>query len=185
MRKLLFILLCIPFVASVGHDIYLYQQEPEKGIRLTDVGALWDKYHKESHDQWKNKIQELGKTIEEMTPEILTTSKEVKAPVQKVATDVQTNAPSYAESFKQSISRDGDVKVSEIDPEDLTKAQTNFVQEKIGFILEQKAILVSLALPIIAFLLNALLSPLFKEKEEMDKIQSLKKKRKKVMKYKR
>lgn len=180
MRKLLFILLFIPFFASIGHDIYIYQEEPDKGFRLTDVGALWDKYHKESHDQWKNKVKEIGETIEEMTPEVLTTTKEVIEPTEEAAPESQENTPSYAESFKQTISREGDVKVSEVDPEDVTDTKTSFVQNKIGFILEQKAVFVSLAIPLIAFLLNALLSPLFKEKEEMDKVQSLRRKRKKI-----
>ena len=38
MRKLLFFILLIPAVAALGHDIYMFTQNQDKGFRLSDTG---------------------------------------------------------------------------------------------------------------------------------------------------
>ena len=76
MRKFIIFLFFIPALASLGHDIYIFQQNQDKGFQLTDLGALWDKYDKKSHDQWKDKVRQISETVADLTPEqlsILTT----------------------------------------------------------------------------------------------------------------
>lgn len=51
-NRLVFILF-LPALVALGHDVYLMTQIPEKGFMLADLGWIWDRYHKESHDQWK------------------------------------------------------------------------------------------------------------------------------------
>ena len=224
MRKFLFFLLLLPAMAALGHDIYMYQQEPEKGFRLSDLGALWDKYHKESHDQWKTKVQELGKDVNEMIPEKpfakisvpdelipeALAPKKTKTPQEPEPVTDETPAPpmenpdltveevkqpeddvdtiksvnTFTEGFTQNIERGKEPVVTTIKPEavkkeDKVEKETQAAITWIGFLLEQKAVLVLGAIPLIAFLLNAFFSALFKEKEEMDKVRSLRKKKRK------
>jgi len=223
MRKLLFILLLVPVIASLGHDAYIYYQEPEKGIRLSDLGALWDKYHKESHDQWKTKVQEFGENVdnftledvipkdmsledviptdiipEEYIPEMLKSDKEetnipsgsdtpalTKEEKQITVEEVkeekeQVPTNDFSEGFTQSIARDGTTQIAPLGPEDDTDnigRKTRKLISLIGFLLEQKAVFVLGAIPLFFFFLNMIFSSLFKEKEEMDKIHALKKKK--------
>lgn len=194
MKKFLFFLLLIPVLASLGHDVYIYYQEPEKGFRLSDVGALWDKYHKETHDQWKTKVQEIGKDVDEiisetalpegLIPEGLlpgsktnTSDNPDPQPTEKEKTALPKN--SFSEGFTQSIDRDGTTKVTELEPDDdkdKVKSNADKLISMIGFLLEQKAVFVFGAVPLFLFILNLIISPFFKEKEEMDTIRAYKKK---------
>lgn len=63
MRKFFYFLLLLPAIAALGHDIYFYTQNQEKGFQLSAVGWLWDKYHKESHDQWTARLGVLDKEL--------------------------------------------------------------------------------------------------------------------------
>jgi hypothetical protein len=195
-------------MASVGHDAYTYYEEPDKGFRLSDLGSLWDKYHKESHDQWKTKVQEVGQSvsdlmperiipenIEKMLPEGLINEKKETPPEQPKANDEgqmvveevldEPSKPvdnNFSEGFTQTIARDGKSKIANYEPENNTGTiggNTHVVISTIGFLLEQKALFVLGAIPLFFFILNLILSPLFKEKEEMSKIPSLKKKKRK------
>ncbi len=219
MRNFIFFLLLIPVLASLGHDAYMYYQEPEKGIRLSALGSLWDKYHKESHDQWKSKVIEVNQSVDEliperiipkniteditknieslkgMLPEELTPKKDTQPPEQPATEEsveivdeeaVKEPPPppanDFSEGFTQSISRDGKTEVKEYVPEnnkDKLAGRTKAIITAIGFLLEQKAVLVLGALPVIFWLLSALFGAIFKEKEEMDTIRSLKKKKRK------
>lgn len=60
MSKRLIIILFLPALIALGHDVYLMTQIPEKGFMLADLGWIWDRYHKESHDQWKIWLNDAG-----------------------------------------------------------------------------------------------------------------------------
>lgn len=193
MRKLLFFLLIIPAFSSLGNDAYTYFQHPERGFRFSDLGALWSKHHKESHHQWKTKIWEFGKNIEELMPESsVPENKEQKndnTPAKEDHTsedntsNENTAAADFAQGFEQSIGRDGTLKIKPLNPEDYKESniekRTRQLIAIIGTILEQKAILVLSLIPAFFFILNLMISSLFKEKEEMDKIKAFKKKKRK------
>ncbi len=180
MRKLFFLLLLIPFLASIGHDVYIYTEEPEKGFRLSDIGALWDKYHKESHDQWKSRVHEFSDELNEVIPPITLpksiTSKiagnNTQAENQNDAqtTQNETEQPDYTKGFKQTIERDGSTKTSIITNADVEKNRAEQKPGKIikwiGFLLEQKAVIVAAIIPAAAFILNFIFSALFGKKED-------------------
>lgn len=170
MKKLFFLIILLPFLAALGHDIYFYQQDPSKGFHLSDTGALWDKYHKESHDQWKNKVQEIGETVSEISPidfnDMTNTSEEKK---------VDPKLP-YAESFTQVDQNGKDTRTTPLKKKDVMEENVVGVQKLIGFILEQKAVFVFGAFALVIFLLSAIISFLTREKSSMDKVKAYKKK---------
>ncbi len=71
MRKILFFIISIPFLVALGHDLYMFYNKPDTRFRFSDVGFLWSKFHKESHDQWKIKLHETGETIDTLVEEYL------------------------------------------------------------------------------------------------------------------
>lgn len=173
MKKLLFILLLLPGFASLGHDAYIYYENPDKGVRLTDLGALWDKYHKESHDQWKTKVQEVGAFVNDTVKELPLPKTAPEVPKNDVETS--ENAPDYLGEFTQENAKNAETVVRAVEVEDTAKTQTNAVQGYIGFILQQKAVFVFFGFALIVFILNALLTRLFTKKEGMEKVGKLKK----------
>ena len=206
MRKFLFFLLLLPPLVSLGHDAYIYYQKPEKGFQLSDLGALWDKHHKESHDQWKTKVKKFSKSVEEyipenpvpknMIPEGLIPEKEkddsedvsvpsltkdeISVSVEEEGIEKVTN--NFSEGFTQSIERDGMTNVKKLEPGDCKddiEENTDKLIATIGFLLEQKAVFVLGAIPLFFFILNFVLSRLFKKKDEMDKVRTYKKKKRK------
>lgn len=162
MRKIIFLLFFIPAVLSLGHDIYFYTQQPEKGFQLTDIGAFWAKYHKESHDQWKievNKYEEtLGEYSEQIVEIIPEEVKELVPTTEDTEEDSNQPAPEFAEEFTQTDEREEQPTITlkfkdkplEIEQE---KSAT---QEHIGTILEQKALFIFGGIALILFLLNGL-----------------------------
>lgn len=167
MKKLLFILLLAPAVAALGHDIYMFTQDQSRGFHLSDTGALWDKYHKESHDQWKTKISEFEQRVEELSP--------IKMP------EAQIQVIEGAEEF---IQNDGKGSVNNSEEENVMSSQTqskpSTLQKFIGFLLEQKAILVFGGFALIIFALNYIISLLMpKKKEYMDARDVLRQKKRK------
>ncbi|MCF8495970.1 MAG: hypothetical protein K9G62_04800 [Alphaproteobacteria bacterium] len=51
----------LPALAALGHDAFLYSQNPDRGFMLSALGFLWTHYHPESYkwaaetlpqDQW-------------------------------------------------------------------------------------------------------------------------------------
>ncbi len=165
MRKLLFFILLLPAIVSLGHDVYIYTQDQSKGFRFSDVGALWDKYHKESHDQWKNKLHEAEDIIGELSP--------VQLGVTPVAKNQELPAE-YIKGFSQNDGEDVVSLVKQSSARDLDKDPASGLQKNIGFILEQKAVFVFGALAAIVFIINFILGLLFKEKTSMDKVDELK-----------
>ncbi len=207
MRKFLFFLLLLPAIASVGHDAYMYYQEPDHGFRLSDLGALWDKYHKESHDQWKTNIQELSKNVNEILPDktipesvenvirghFLHKEKNLVANKKRIVdntSDKTTNKTSddFSEGFIQNIYKDGKVEIKPFtlkdEEKDILNRETRTIISVVGFVLEQKAVLVLGSIPVFFFVLNFVFSAIFRKKEEMDKINGIKKKKRKGGGYK-
>jgi len=52
-KHFLFFLVLSPLLASLGHDIYMFIENQEKGFMLSAVGFLWTTYHPESY-KWVN-----------------------------------------------------------------------------------------------------------------------------------
>ncbi len=171
MRKLLFIIILLPAVISLGHDVYFYMQNPNKGFQLSDVGALWDKYHKDSHDQWKSKLHDIEETVGELNI--------IKSESDNVKNELEVNnqAP-YLKGFSQ---EDGEevvniVKNSNIGNEN--KIEDSALQKVFGFILEQKAVFVFGGFAAVVFILNWIFSLMFREKTSMDKLEEIKRSKK-------
>ena len=160
MRKFLFFLILLPAIIALGHDVYIFVQNPEKNFQLSDIGALWDKYHKESHDQWKIKLKEFGDTLDNVIPEELKTKEKAV----------------YTEGFKQTDSRNTPSTIVPL-KEDIPENNTNILQDYVGYILEQKAVFVFSGLALIVYLLNALITRLFGKKSDEREMRSLKRRR--------
>lgn len=162
MKKFLFILLLIPAIASLGHDVYLYSQNMDKGFRLTDLGKLWDMHHKESHDQWKKNIDNLSETVTENIEAVLPQN------VKEQATEEKAQ---ILADFQQGFSQHDDKEATkELAPpprnEQIKQEKTNDVKKFVGFLLEQKAVFVFAAIPAGLYILNLILSILFRKKEK-------------------
>lgn len=169
MKKLLFVILLLPALATLGHDIYFYTQNQDKGFRLTDLGKLWDTYHKESHDQWKSKIDKLGETAEEIINHV--------APKQldnmgNDSEQTKTENEIFADFQQGFAQKDGKSGTEELPPppktERVKKESTDSAKKSIGFLLEQKAVFVFAAIPAILFILNALLGLIFGSRKNKD-----------------
>jgi len=53
MLKLFLILVALPAVAVLGHDIFMFTQHQDKGFMLSAVGFLWTTYNPDSY-KWVN-----------------------------------------------------------------------------------------------------------------------------------
>jgi hypothetical protein len=183
MRKLLYILLLSPSVLSLGHDVYFFTQNPDRGFMLSDLGFLWDKYHKESHDQWKMQVVNLGENFENIKDQVSTaTGIDVDA-VQSQAQD-HVIPPQYAQEIKVEAGRNQETTVTKTEPsaaqkEDKSKANKSIMVRVIGFLLQQKAILIFPAFTFIIFCMDMLVRGLFALRpKRKDKFSSEKKSKK-------
>ncbi len=174
MRKFLFFLVLLPALAALGHDAYMFSKAPEKGFRISDIGALWDKYHKESHDDWKTKLNDISEVVGDFS-----ISKQ-----EPEAEKIQPSGDSsdYSGSFTQTDKQGKDSHVTPI--KEQASVKTSKVQNVVGFILEQKALFVFTGLAVLIYLISALLGWLFREKTSTDKLDRFKKKNKKGEGYK-
>ncbi|MCL4678315.1 MAG: hypothetical protein KJ017_06970 [Alphaproteobacteria bacterium] len=59
MRKLLLLLAFLPLIAAIGHDVYNFTQNQEKGFRFADIGWIWSKYDPASHRQVNEELSTL------------------------------------------------------------------------------------------------------------------------------
>ncbi len=181
MKKLLFIILLIPGFASIGHDAYIYYENPDKGVRITDLGALWDKYHKESHDQWKTKVQDVGTMFNDAVKDLPLPGalKDTPEPTADLVENTE-DTPEYLQEFTQENAENAETVVRPVDAPNNVQTKTNAVQSFIGFILQQKAVFVFFGFAFIVFVLNALLTRLFTKKEgtaESGKLKKMKNKK--------
>ncbi len=187
MKKFLFILLLIPGLAALANDVYIYTENPEKGFRMMDLGALWDKYHKESHDQWKIKVNEFSDnvsntvntvkdSVKDMAPKDLMGTEDTPQATNDVETD---DTPDYMKGFSQETNDKGDVIEGQVKTDEPKEVQKTKVVHAIGFLLEQKAVTVFFGFAIIIFLLNAILCKMFGKKEDTDGMQKIRQIKKK------
>ena len=152
MRKILFFIILIPFFASLGHDIYAYTLDQRKGFQLSDIGALWSKYHRETHDQWKIKVKEIGDVVTDLAPDMMGATQERPEDKSAVA--------DYSGSFTQ-ISEEHKDSVIKALKQDGVEVQATKVQKCIGTILEQKAVFVAAGFAAVIYILNLILSFIF------------------------
>ncbi len=174
MRKLIFLLFLIPAIAALAHDIYIFTQNQEKGIHLSDLGALWSKYHKESHDNWKINVKDLSQKIEGLVPESI---KERTSQTSQEALDEITNKPDYAQNFAQLDSKEekGSIALPPATPSG--EEYKSVAQSFIGIALRQKAVLLFGGIALFLYFANSLLAKMFKPREGMSVIQKRKKKK--------
>lgn len=59
MRKLLLLLAFLPLIAAIGHDVYNFTQNQEKGFHFADIGWIWSKYDPASHQQVNKELNTL------------------------------------------------------------------------------------------------------------------------------
>ncbi len=166
MRKILFFLILLPAIVALGHDAYMFSKNPEKGFRISDIGALWDKYHKESHDEWKIKLGKLGEAVNDFNiskqePEISHVEK------QNSANDYSGN---FTETYQKGESH------YETPDKNQPIVKINKVQNFVGLILEQKALFLFSGLALIIYLINLLMGWIFRERTGMDNLGRLQKK---------
>ncbi len=183
MRKFLFFLLFIPMFASLGHDLYIFKENPDKGFRLSALGGLWDKYHKESHDQWKTKVREVTDTVSDTVDdlaidELINTVIPEKPPTPDTTAE-EKDPPPFMEEFTQTDSKDNEPDTKPLEVAEVEEVRADSLMKFIGFVLEQKAVFVFAALAAIAYILNAILSRLCRRKEGMDNVKSAKNKKRK------
>ncbi len=157
MKKFLFVLLLLPALTALGHDIYFYTENQDKGFRLSDLGKLWDTYHKESHDQWKIKVDEISDTVSDMV------GNNEQPPLQK-----QENTTTFQAGFSQEDGKTGTIERPAPQPEPIIKENASAAKKSIGFLLEQKAVFVFASIPAIAFILNLILSLLFRPRKSKE-----------------
>ncbi len=154
MRKLIFFLLLIPAIASLGHDVYFFTQDQSKGFQLSDTGALWDKYHKQSHDQWKNKVQGIGEQFENAAQNIGLDQLKKETPM-PTETDIENAKEGYLESFTQSQEKGKEAITSKIQQKEAVEENIGTLQKYIGFLLEQKAAFVFTGFALLFYLITA------------------------------
>lgn len=59
MRKLLLLLAFLPLIAAIGHDVYNFTQNQEKGFHFADIGWIWSKYDPASHRKVNEELSTL------------------------------------------------------------------------------------------------------------------------------
>lgn len=48
------VILMVPALAALGHDVYLYSQNMEKPFRLTDYGYIWNTYSPDTFAEFRS-----------------------------------------------------------------------------------------------------------------------------------
>lgn len=156
MRKALLIILALFTAASLGHDIYLYQQAPQKGFAFAAIGNLWSKYHPETFTQWKVKTEEVSKQIENVKKDVVeTTSILLPLPEndEAVKTQDKPKAP-YEESFAQNDSKEGTARITQIRRQKNEDENASAIKKAISVILAQKATLLLGAITLFIFIIG-------------------------------
>lgn len=182
MHKFLHFCFFLPVVAALSHDIYIYQETPEKGFRLSDIGVLWGTYHEQSFVSWKETVENF-ETITGIAPE----EKNIESLIS--TEEIQDDTPPFTEGFTQQSDQEGTITVSH--KKSFSELQTNTQKEPgpiaslISFLLEKKAVFVSGAIAFAIFLLDAFLSFLFAPKKPKNKMKDLHKQIKKTKKGKK
>lgn len=171
MRKLIFLMFFLPAVAALGHDIYVFTQEQDKGFRLSDIGALWAKYDKESHDSWKINVKDIEKDITDLVPQSVKDAQNPLTPPK----DPNAPAPDYAQEFSQMDSKDKEESVAVPSTAPSTVQEPSTIQSIIAIILEQTAALFFGGIAIFLYALNTIISKITRPKEGMNAVKKHKK----------
>ncbi|MBP7905705.1 MAG: hypothetical protein KA099_10305 [Alphaproteobacteria bacterium] len=163
MRKLLILIAFLPLVAAVGHDVYQFIQNKEKGFRFSDVGWLWEKYDPQSHQQVRQELNTLMEQAEEnrepemtaepieepvppapapLTPDLPPQTKGNQPPAEPGATQTPAPAPQTPEALDDET---GKVRVI-IKKKDALPKTTEVLGGAAGFaafLMQQKAVVVA------------------------------------------
>lgn len=184
MRKIIYFLLIVPILAVLAHDVYLFTQNQDKGFMLTDAGWIWHEYHPESNAQWKIKLKEYEDKVKDAIPleeiaamiPVKPMEQEAKtepAPVADAEGEAETGEAEgeegedgeesaeegtpYTEEFTQKDGKDGSEVIQPKAHAQKIADEKAVLQDHVGFLLEQKAVLVLFGLLIIVFLIDLIL----------------------------
>lgn len=158
MRKLLFLLILSPAVVSLGHDVYFYSQNQERGFMFSDLGWLWDRYHKESHDQWKVEVEKLGHGIGQIENQIA----DATGGAAQVLAPELTPAPGYGDEviIEAGVGKDTVVvqqPLAQTQKQDTKDVTSSNLVDFVGFVLKQKAVVVFGVFAFLVYCLDLLL----------------------------
>lgn len=181
MRKLIFFIFLIPAIIALGHDIYIFTENQDKGFRLSDIGAIWTKYDQDSHDEWRAKLKDIEKEIIENVPEALKKVETQEEPT----TEEKTELPDYAKGFAQIDKKNQQDSTIINIPATQAIQEPTTTQSIFTFILEQKAVLFFGGIALFLYLTNLIITFFLSTKEGMDAIKKHKKKNKGAYEYKR
>lgn len=170
MRKALLIIFIFLTVGSLGHDVYLYQQKPEKGFAFAAIGNLWSKYHPETFTQWKVKTEEVSKKIDSVTNDVF---EKGSALLPLPENDKSNETPEeekviapYEESFDQTDNKEGGTTVKQVRRIKSDEATQSNLQKAISMILAQKATFLLGGITLFIFLIGWIFGRLAKMKEK-------------------
>lgn len=51
MARIFLFIMFLPLLAAVGHDLWLFYENQDRGFMMTSLGFLWTNYHEESFTQ--------------------------------------------------------------------------------------------------------------------------------------
>lgn len=159
MRKLVLVLVTLPFIAALGHDIYYYSENQEKGFGFSDIGWLWDHYEKASHDNWKGEVDEVAEQIGEVIGE---------KPSQEDDMPIENGQP---------VLQNEDGTVTVLPKEEKTIPSSKIVAKNVkgfmGFLLQQKAVAVTGVFALFFYILLWLTPKLFTRKSQYEEVGGL------------
>ncbi len=155
MRKLFFLIFFILATLSLGSDFYRFVNAPEKGFQLSDIGVLWEKYHPESHDQWKLKLSKFSNEAIGLAEENFSQPKDLitnERPTSQdtaeepallpITEDPEDKEDDYLSDFKITQTKGAEPIVEPADQPDIKEESTNKLLQAFAMFLKQKAVLV-------------------------------------------
>lgn len=125
---------------------------------FSDLGWLWDRYHKESHDKWKVEIGNLEESLAALEGDIGAITQSLPATAPEAAPRVKL-LPSYS---KEVTIESGSNKETTLTEKTATESKPTLSQPSvlikiIGFLLQQKAILVFAGFAFLVYCIDLLL----------------------------
>lgn len=130
---------------------------------VSDLGWLWDKYHKESHDQWKVQLNALGENIKQIEQQVETVTGVEITPATE---ETQKILPQYAQEIQIESGKNKETTQTQVENpapqiDDAQNGKPSLMIRLIGFLLQQKAIIVFGGFGITVFCLDVLLRGLW------------------------
>lgn len=125
---------------------------------FSDLGWLWDRYHKESHDKWKVEIGNLEESLAALEGDIGAITQNLPIPAQETAPQVKL-LPSYSQEVTIESGRNKETTVTEKQSTDSkpTLSEPSMLIKIVGFLLKQKAILVFAGFAFLVYCIDLLL----------------------------